>query len=191
MSNDTRYRVISDLTEEEYNQQAALAATNPERHPPLLQFRSHHNHLPFDEGHISRIAADAYATISGDEPSDEAQQNFEEFANQWPFDLKVAFLQNATPHWLPPVSGEMSHWYTSNEDAAEFLRQHPEIEEYLSPSAETQRLMEPSQLAREALMTMAEMEHHPQDSADWQHRWNAVRRNLSRMAEQQPLPATA
>ena len=191
MTNKTRYRVISDLTEEEYNQQAALAATDRDRHPPLLESQSHHNYLPFNEGHISRIAADAYATVTGDEPTDQAQQNFEELANLWPFNLKVAFLEKAAQHWLPPMGGEMSHWYTSKEDAAEFLRKHPEIGEYLSPSAEAYRSMVTVQLARETLMTMAEMENHPHDSASWQNRWNAVRRNLSRIAEQQPLPAAA
>ena len=191
MNNQTRYRVISDLTEEEYNQQAALAATDPERQPPLLEFRSHHNYLPFNEGHISWIASDAYRTITGDEPSDQTLQNFKEFANKWRLDLKVAFLENAAPHWLPPVGGEPSYWYTNMDDAAEFLRQHPEIDEYLSPSEEARRLMETPELARQALITMAEMDNHPHDSADWQDRWNALRCNLNRMAEQQPLPLAA
>ena len=126
-----RYSVLCNLSPQEYEEQRALAGNDPGRRPPRLEMLSHHHLHPFNDGHISRIAADAYAYATGEEPSDIAQERLETAATAWTIEKRIGFMNDATPHWLPPVGGEMSHWYTTTAEAKTFLNKHPEIQENL------------------------------------------------------------
>ena len=77
-----RYRVICDLDAKEYEGQQ-LVRQDPRRHPPLLEMFSRHGSRRFNEGHISRIAAEALAA-TGDEPDDSDQQRLEDAVSSWP-----------------------------------------------------------------------------------------------------------
>ena len=136
MSEQPRYRVIPDLNEQEYNQQRNLASLDSGRRPPELEIFSRFNGLRFDEGHISRIGADAYFFTTGDEPTTEAQHELEEAAGLWTFEKKTAFMTDAALHWLPPAGEETSHWHTTVEYAEVFLWQHPEVYQHLGKPSE-------------------------------------------------------
>ena len=123
----TRYRVTCHMNAQEYLEQLKLANENPQRHPPILEMTSLFHSRRFNENHIGRIAADAYAHATGNEPSNQAQHRFEFAAKEWNPAQKISFMQDAAEHWLPPDGHEISRWYTTREDAMTFLNKHPQI----------------------------------------------------------------
>ena len=89
-------------------------------------------------------------------------------------------MQDAAPHWLPPIAEAMSHWYTSAEEARAFLDEHPEIRAAFWQKQNEEEARRTR--AKRALETMAEMADIPYDSVDWQEGGSYFQQTLEELA---------
>ena len=129
-----RFRVICDLTAQEYEEQQRLALANPHRHHPIIEFISlvppHHR---ISEDHIGRIAADAWTAVAnGTEMNYQDQHAIERTGLSWPMEKKINFLCAASEHWTAPSQDEASHWNQDSCSAMEFLYLFPEVHQQIN-----------------------------------------------------------
>ena len=126
-----RYRVVADLTEAEYNKQARMAETDPERHPPLLEMVCAHGSRHFTEDRIPLIVYDAIMALHGEINGTEDADPYDVKAHDvsgWEFHKKLRVMELASEGWdrRDPDQGEGSYW--AREAAAEtLLREFPDL----------------------------------------------------------------
>ena len=174
------------MNAQEYQEQLKLANENPQRHPPILEMTSLFHSRRFNENHIGRIAADAYAHATGNQPSNQAQHRFEYATKEWNPEQKISFMQDAAEHWLPPYGHEISRWYTTRQDAMAFLDKHPQIEALMDDDDDDN---DPKAAAKTALQTIEELErimNQPDNSInsiEWKMKWKAMKKTLAAIAE--------
>lgn len=175
MSEETFHTVVCDLTEQEYQHQQALSMAQPRRSAPRLTRHTPAGHA-IGEHHIGRIAADAWAAATGLEASSEAQDSIEDETAQWPLHQKLALLDAATAHWIPPLGEETCYWNGTSQEAQALLRQHPSLLATLEADHPSRA---PATMAAAAAVLMDEMQQYPYDSADWQEGWDQIRMTLT------------
>lgn len=137
-----RYRIVCDLNEQEYQEQAALAQADPHRRPPLVEFQSDSGAWT-GEAHIGRIIADALASSRDEEMSDASQAAVEDAVSRWPLQDKTNFVRSAMLHWLPPQQDEPSCWNGTPSQASAFLQENPAVLELIAAHHDPEHNPEP------------------------------------------------
>lgn len=182
MTQEKLHTVVCELTEQEYLHQMALSQAQPRRPAPKLMRHTPAGHT-IGEHHIGRITVDAWAAATALEASNIIQDRIEEETAQWPLDRKLAFLDAAGAHWIPPLGEETCYWNGTSQEAQNLLEQYPSL---LSALEAGHAAGEPAAKAAAAAVLMDEMQHYPYDSADWQERWDRVRATLAAIADASP-----
>ena len=126
MTQEPRYSIKCHLTPAEYEEQKALALADFNRSMPVLTRISEKGHL-IGEHLIGRIAADAWASATGHELSDDAQTRIELQSACWPFADKLRFINNAGPYWSLENDESPSHWDGEDATALALLGTFPEM----------------------------------------------------------------
>ena len=124
------YRVICNLTGDEYQRLSDLAQSDLRHSQPLVEITTSREHR-INEAHIGRIAADALYRATGMECASDAQDAVENHVQGWAIGDKVKLLTDAGQDWVPPSRGRTSNWLGSQKEAQEFLNRHPAVDKII------------------------------------------------------------
>ena len=131
MTTQTRYRVVTDLTPEEYEEHRRLADADLHRFPPVLEMASEVQGAKFTEEDIPSLLADAVICSSRftREQKMTAEDSHSDYdASVWPLELKAEVMRAARTGWNPGNDRELSEWQSA-QHADRFLDQMPELAE--------------------------------------------------------------
>ncbi len=127
---DQRFRVITDLTQAEYEEQQRLAQNDPDRHMPLLESASEHGGK-FTEEHIPDIVMDTLIESLDPDTKEEGKllriDPNDWDTSGWPFGLKCAVMELAVKHWLPLAGDSTTCWIGDQQTAQQFFRRLPAL----------------------------------------------------------------
>ena len=138
MTMQTRYRVVTDLTPQEYEEHRTLANADDHRFPPMLEMPSEYRGTRFTEKDIPSLVADA--VICSPRFTRENKINAEDScrdydSSDWPLELKADVMKAARQGWHPGNTHELSEW-RSADHANSFMDQVPEMAEMFEKPAQ-------------------------------------------------------